>query len=228
MAAIDMVWDEDRGGPRNHLNLLSCPKDEPFVKATRDILPWSPGGIHAANTAVLPSVYAERLCRKAPCKNPNDMSRTIRMLTHCLDATFMAKVLHLLMEEGLFEATDNDGNVAERNFDSYDELRKMCGRMLLQLQDDATVQVDDAAFDWLEDCNHNQADAQIVWFHDLTSSCATPTTSPVSQAVTSVPRSKLCSIFERRELQARGISKNSSLRVNSVHRLAARFRLLTF
>ena len=36
----DIVYDEDRGGPRDSNNLLSFPSDGDFFKRTQGALPW--------------------------------------------------------------------------------------------------------------------------------------------------------------------------------------------
>ena len=41
---LDIAWDEDRGGTRNPLNLISFPNDCQFYKSTKKVFEWAPCG----------------------------------------------------------------------------------------------------------------------------------------------------------------------------------------
>ena len=95
MPTQDIAWDEDRGGPRNPLNLISCPIDCQFYKSTKEIFEWAPCGPHDQGRVVLPSVQLERLFRKAPVTDPKKLSN-MKMMTRCLDVpNFLADGLQI-------------------------------------------------------------------------------------------------------------------------------------
>ena len=74
MPTQNIEWDEDRGGPRDPLNMISFPTDSQFYKSTKDVLEWAPCGPHDQGRVVLPSVHLERLFRKAPVPDPKKLS----------------------------------------------------------------------------------------------------------------------------------------------------------
>ena len=99
MPTQDIAWDEDRGGTRNPLNLISFPNDCQFYKSTKKVFEWAPCGPHDQGRVVLPSVQLERLFRKAPVTDPRKLSN-MKVMTRCLDVpNFLAGGLDLLIDE---------------------------------------------------------------------------------------------------------------------------------
>ena len=114
MPTQNIEWDEDRGGPRDPLNLISFPTDSQFYKSTKDVLEWAPCGPHDQGRVVLPSVHLERLFRKAPVPDPKKLSN-LKAMTRCLDVpNYMAEALDLLIDEGLLEEDDEEGGVQDK------------------------------------------------------------------------------------------------------------------
>ena len=111
MSGHDAAWDEDRGGPRDPLNLISFPMDGNLHKSTKKVLEWRPCGPHDQGRVVIPSVHIERLFRKSPVPDPKKLN-PLKMITRCLDIdNYMADALDLLIDEGLLEEDDGDGGM---------------------------------------------------------------------------------------------------------------------
>ena len=165
MTGHDAAWDEDRGGTRDPLNLISFPMDGKFHKSTEKALEWQPCGPHDQGRVVIPSVHIERLFRKAPVPDPRKLD-PLKMITRCLDVNnYMAEALDLLIDEGLLKALDEDGEEQDKIFETIDDLMEAADKLVCELIDHATLAVDDNSFEWLEDF-HDRAgtdDGKIKW-----------------------------------------------------------------
>ena len=118
MPTQDIAWDEDRGGPRDPLNLISFPDGGQFHQSTKKILEWKPCGPHDQGRVVLPSVHVERLFRKAPVNDPKKLN-PLKVMTRCLDIQgYMADALDLLVDEGLLTEFDEHGDEQDRVFET--------------------------------------------------------------------------------------------------------------
>ena len=105
MSGHDAAWDEDRGGTRDPLNLISFPMEGKFYKSTKKALEWQPCGSHDQGRVVIPAVHVERLFRKAPVPDPRKLD-PLKMITRCLDVNnYMAEALDLLVIEQWTEVT---------------------------------------------------------------------------------------------------------------------------
>ena len=71
--AHDMMWDEDRGGPRTEFNLVSIPKDGDMHRAMSKAINWDKCGPHDQDRVVTPAVFIEKLFRNAPTPDPNSL-----------------------------------------------------------------------------------------------------------------------------------------------------------
>ena len=170
MSGHDAEWDEDRGGPRNPNNLISFPKDGPFHTSTAKVLPWEDCGPHDQGRVVIPSQYVERLFRHAVVPDPKKLD-PLKAMTRCLDITnYLADALDLLIEEGLLEATDEEGDVASKIFEDVNDLQEAADALVKQMKDNPALAVDDKSFEWLEDFHDRPAtdDAKIKWLHAVT------------------------------------------------------------
>jgi len=170
MPTQDIAWDEDRGGTRNPLNLISFPNDCQFYKSTKKVFEWAPCGPHDQGRVVLPSVQLERLFRKAPVTDPRKLSN-MKMMTRCLDVpNFLADGLDLLVDEGLLEETDENDDVQDKIFVDLDQLLDASDKLVQELRDHATLTVDDDSFEWLEDFNARAGtdDDKIEWLAAVT------------------------------------------------------------
>ena len=103
MTTHGFEWDEDRGGPRHPLNKISAPAAGKFCKATAKVLPWEKAGAHdnGNDRAVVPSIYIERLFRRATVPDPESQAGH-RILTKCLGLPeYLDAAVDLLIQEGL-------------------------------------------------------------------------------------------------------------------------------
>ena len=170
MPTQDIAWDEDRGGPRDPLNLISFPDGGQFHQSTKKILEWKPCGPHDQGRVVLPSVHVERLFRKAPVNDPKKLN-PLKVMTRCLDIQgYMADALDLLVDEGLLTEIDEEGDEQDRVFETIDDLTEKADKLVRELIDHATLAVDDSSFEWLEDF-HDRAgtdDSKIKWLSTIT------------------------------------------------------------
>ena len=150
MPTQDIAWDEDRGGPRDPLNLISFPDGGQFHQSTKNILEWKPCGPHDQGRVVLPSVHVERLFRKAPVNDPKKLN-PLKVMTRCLDIQgYMADALDLLVDEGLLKEIDEGGDEQDTVFETIDDLTEKADKLVRELIDHATLAVDDSSFEWLE------------------------------------------------------------------------------
>ena len=125
---------------------------------------------HDQGRVVLPSIHLKRLFRKAPVPDPKKLSN-MKIMTRCLDVpNFLADGLDLLVDEGLLEETDEDGDVQDKTFEAIDELLEASDNLVQQLTDHATLTVDDNSFEWLEDFNARAGtdDDKIEWLSAVT------------------------------------------------------------
>ena len=99
------------------------------------------------------------------------------IMTRCLNITFLADAVDLLISEGLFEEEDEDGHESTKVYDDIDELMYDANKLVLQLVDNPVMQIDDTSFDWLEGYTNRAGtdDAKIEWFHDITLEMVTQT-----------------------------------------------------
>jgi hypothetical protein len=148
MPPADIDWDENRGGTRNPENLVSAPDDGTLYLSTKDVLPWTACGAHDTHRMVLPSHHVEQLFGKAPVPDPSKLS-TMSIMTRCLNITFLADAVDLLISEGIFEEEDEDGHEPTKVYDDIDELMYNANKLVLQLVDNPVMQIDDTSFDWL-------------------------------------------------------------------------------
>ena len=110
MTTHDVVWDEDRNGPRTSNNFLSVPKEGMIHRAMKKVLPWQDSSHELGIRMVIPSVEIEQLMRKAPVKNPNLLG-TLKLVERCLDTTnYLDGALDLLIAENWLKTEDDDGN----------------------------------------------------------------------------------------------------------------------
>ena len=99
MTEIDVQWDEDRGGPRDHRALISSPSDGALVRATRKALPWTDCGPHDEGRMTLPYMFVEKLLRKAPVPEPRSLHAHC-FIDKCLSLEdFVVPALELLVEQ---------------------------------------------------------------------------------------------------------------------------------
>ena len=84
--SAELDWDENVGGTRNPMNLISFPKDGVVSTATANSWPWKASGAHTPSRCVVPSVYVEALFRLVPVPDPIKII-TEMFMTKCLDAT---------------------------------------------------------------------------------------------------------------------------------------------
>ena len=130
MPTQDIAWDEDRGGPRNLLNLISYPNGCQFYKSAKEIFEWAPCGPHDQGRVVLPSIHLERLFRKAPVPDPKKLSN-LKIISRCLDVpNYLADGLDLLIDEGLLEEADENGDVQDKTFEGIDELLEASDKLV--------------------------------------------------------------------------------------------------
>jgi hypothetical protein len=165
-----MEWDESRGGSRTPLNLISFPGGGDFVKATSDAIHWGwrDAGGHDPTRCLIPGVLVERLFRYAPVPEPTVL-KTDRFLTKSLNVdTYLAEALDLLLDEGLLHDKDENGNLVLHKFKTYAELTERADTIVLGLQDTDVLAVTADSLEWLEDCQGNQGDQEIEWFHFIT------------------------------------------------------------
>ena len=74
MSDADMQWDEDRTGTRDPNNLISFPREDDYTVATAKVLPWRDGiGESEKDRRTIPSSFVERLFRRAPVPNPEEL-----------------------------------------------------------------------------------------------------------------------------------------------------------
>ena len=64
-----------RKGRGSAESLLSFPEDSAFVTATLAVLPWEDCGAHDTARKVIPSIFIEKLFKKAPVNNPKVLAR---------------------------------------------------------------------------------------------------------------------------------------------------------
>ena len=169
MSGHDAEWDEYRGGTRNPSNYISFPQGGPFHASTIKVLPWTACGPHDQGRVVVPSQYVERLFRLAPVQDPKKLD-PLKVMTRCLDiSNYIGDALDLLIEEGLLEETDEEGNTASKIYEDVNDLQEEANRLITQLQDHAALAVDDKSFEWLEDFGDRQGtdDAHVKWLHEV-------------------------------------------------------------
>ena len=147
MPPHDLEFDEDRGGARNSANLLSLPKDGAFFKATAQALPWAPAGAHAQDRMVVASVFVEALFALAPVPDPEQL-KPEKIMVKCLDVqSYLAPALQLLIDEGLLEQDDEDGNTVPRVFSDPTDLQARADELVGQMQDHQELEVHAAGFE---------------------------------------------------------------------------------
>ena len=140
------------GGTRDAANYISCKITERLYVATAKALPWELVGQADPEYAKIPSRYIERLFKLARCTRPAALDESdMRTLTRCLDEAWLKGAVNLLLDEGL---TSQEGDNAEegpkdRLFESKEELYKHADELVLQLIDEAALQVDEKAWEWL-------------------------------------------------------------------------------
>ena len=112
MAGADIVFDEDRGGPRHPSNYLSLPVDGLVHQSTKYIFPWSQAGAHEApgTRVIIPSSYIEKIFKEVTVKVTAEL-KNFTWLTRCLSINFLSPAVEVLIVEKLF--TKPDGAVAE-------------------------------------------------------------------------------------------------------------------
>ena len=119
MAGADIIFDEDRGGPRHPSNYLSLPVDGLVHQSTKHIFPWSQAGAHEApgTRVIIPSSYIEKIFKEATVKVTEEL-KNFTWLTRCLSINFLSPAVEVLIVEKLF--TKPDGAVAVfRDIDSF-------------------------------------------------------------------------------------------------------------
>ena len=168
MTDCDAQWDEDRGGLPEADNLISFPSGGVFHKATEKLLPWRQCGGHDHNRHVVPSIFIEKLVRSAPVPDPPAFQPE-HFMTKCLDVKYLAKALDLLIDEGLVEEEDAEGNAVPRRLADSDALYAHADKLVKELQDAPELQCSPICLEWLHGyTNASAAEAEIRWFHDLT------------------------------------------------------------
>ena len=134
MSGHDAAWDEDRGGTRDPLNLISFPMEGKFYKSTKKVLEWQPCGSHDQGRVVIPAVHVERLFRKAPVPDPRKL-HPLKMITRCLDVNnYLAEALDLLIDEGLLTELDEDDNEQDKIFETIDDLMEAADKLVCELR----------------------------------------------------------------------------------------------
>ena len=103
MAGADIIFDEDRGGPRHPSNYLSLPVDGLVHQSTKYILPWSQAGAHEApgTRVIIPSSYIEKIFKEATVKVTEEL-KNFTWLTRCLSINFLSPAVEVLIVEKLF------------------------------------------------------------------------------------------------------------------------------
>ena len=107
MAGADIIFDEDRGGPRHPSNYLSLPVDGLVHQSTKYILPWSQAGAHEApgTRVIIPSSYIEKIFKEATVKVTEEL-KNFTWLTRCLSIKFLSPAVEVLIVEKLFTKPD--------------------------------------------------------------------------------------------------------------------------
>ena len=165
MAGADIIFDEDRGGPRHPSNYLSLPVDGLVHQSTKHIFPWSQAGAHEApgTRVIIPSSYIEKIFKEATVKVTEEL-KNFNWLTRCLSINFLSPAVEVLIVEKLF--TKPDGAVAVfRDIDSFYDAADL---VIVKNKDDDFLQINEESFEWLEGWNNNPGDDSIKWIADLT------------------------------------------------------------
>ena len=175
-APVDMTFDEDRGGPRHHNNYLSMPESGAFYRATEKVFAWENCGQHDSGRKILPSIFVENLFRRTPIPDPSRL-RGKSLLTFCLDTNrFMINALSLLVGEGLLRGEDSDLDDDLVVYKHPDDILLKADKLVLELKDNALMQVNEDSLEWLEELGDGVEDAQHSWlagldFYEASSKC---------------------------------------------------------
>ena len=180
--AHDMMWDEDRGGPRTEFNLVSFPRDGAMHRATAKAIVWDKCGPHDQDRVVTPAIFIEKLFRNAPTPGPNSLEHH-RILEKSLGVQeYMAPALQLLIDEGLLEDVDEDGNLTPRVYEIAGELQAAADKLVTELTDNPILTVTAESWEWLEAIEGEMEDRgiDIKWCDTITVGLAAKSTSDLS------------------------------------------------
>ena len=166
--AHDMGWDETaRGGPRHGHNFLSFPKPGILYKATEKVWPWVPPGVHENdNRMCIPSAYVEGLFGLAPVPDPDGLKQ-VKFMVKCLDTSWMAPALQKLLDAGLTNTLDDDGEEVEKVFFDINQIYSKADELMKTMLDDPEMEVKEESWEWLEDYDGTAAEAGMAWLYPL-------------------------------------------------------------
>lgn len=167
---VDLEYDENVGNPATAACLLSFEREQDFVVATADALPWSEPANGDADRITVPIVWIESLLRKAKVEDPNSL-RGVPFFTSCLSCEAITDgSLNALLEAGLVDVPAVDGeeeNEEEvRDFLNFTELQKEADAIAQSKRDDDDrLSIDASRWDRFEALGAN---SEYQWLEDIT------------------------------------------------------------
>ena len=168
MAAVDARWDEEMTADRSDNALLSTPTEGNFYNATCNALPWMDRDSVSPGRHAVPVVYVNSLFRLAPVTEPKDLGVITALRKTLSVEDYLQPALQLLIDEGLLEEENEEGDMILIVFKTRTELQARADKLVLQLIDNAILAVLQSSWEWLDDWDAAGADHMIRWFDGLT------------------------------------------------------------
>ena len=168
-STCDIMFDEDRGGPRDANNLISFPEGGMVHKSTIDAWAWQQCGSHDEGRVCTPSIYGENLFRMATVSEPATLA-CHRVLTKCLGVKeFLGDGFECLIQEGMFQTLKDDGTYEIYTYEDNDEVSRHADAIVMRSSENPCLQVGANSFEWLEGYDpQTSVSAEIAWFHGIT------------------------------------------------------------
>ena len=150
-APTKLSWDEHRGGPPHADNLLTVPRVSEIFKKTKDLFPYGACGPHDPEPdthCVVPAAWFELLVRRASVERPEELT-DIPMMTRCIKAEFLSAAVDVLIKEGLFRDTNEEGDEIEVEYADIDTLMQRADDLVNQLRDREEFMIKKDDWEWL-------------------------------------------------------------------------------
>ena len=178
--AHDMMWDEDRGGPRTEFNLVSFPRNGTVHKATIKAMPWSKCGAHDEERVVVPAIFIEKLTRYAYVPDPYSLD-THLMLEKCLGVNeYLAQALQILIDHDLLKCEDEEGDQVDKVFEGPQDLQEAADKIVKELIDHPSLHIKTESFEWLEAFDDAEQRTRLSWLHNVTLADVTKNTNDLT------------------------------------------------
>lgn len=134
---INLTYDGDEGHNWEEHALISCPREDPFCKATAKALGWTtpPEGDASDDRLVVPAAKLENLFRYANVNDPEAWKQPAQpvplFVQSCLHKDWLSHNIDKLVEDGLLERADGDDDDDEpRIFTDINELQERCDEIV--------------------------------------------------------------------------------------------------